>query len=589
MACGESAFIILEILEFVMLVSLRMTNFVLMDDTRIEFHPGLNCVTGETGAGKSIMVDALSLLLGERASSEAVRNPDRDAMIEAEFEIADHFAYAAELRQCLHEAGIQMENGFLLIQRHISREGRSRIFLNNTQCLLKKLRDIGDLLIDLHGQHEHQSLLHKSAYLPLLDSFGTYGSLLDKYRKNYVEWTAVQKQLHAMEEDERERKRKEATLQFQIEEIDKANISVEEDERIESRLQVIQHGEKLVERCAEVLKPLAEGEDERGAILDELDRMESVLAGMEQIDTTFNSVVENWRNAIITLKETARDLEDYAQNLDFDPQELDRLQQRYFLLKDLKAKYGSSLAEVLAYREEMETELLSVRHREEERSELGQKEESLRAVVAEQAGQLHEARKKVGKTIAKKVTTELQKLGMKQAKFTMDCIYRAERGKGEETASKRFGPDGADDVEFLVTTIPDKPPRPLREVASGGEVSRIMLALKCVFGEADPVPTMVFDEIDVGVGGETADVVGDRLAMLAEKKQVLCITHLPPIASRGHYNLHVRKEETNGRLQSTVVLLKGKERENELARMLGGGDSTATRRLARELLKTAQR
>lgn len=574
-----------------MLVSLRIANFLLIEDTRIGLHRGLNVLTGETGAGKSIIVDALSLLLGERGSSDIVRDPEQDALIEAEFALSPHTPTALALQALLDEAGIPFDGETLLIHRRLSAEGRSRIYLNNTQCLLKKLKETGDCLIDLHGQHDHQSLLHKGSYIGLLDSFGAYQSTRLQYTEAYNYWTQTLHELQSLEEDERERKRREATLRFQIEEIAAAALQPDEEAQIEPRLHVIQHAERLAEKCNLVLQAVTSGDHDRPSILDELDRLETVLATMLKLDPSLASLVESWQGATISLRETTRELEAYALDLEFDPEELNQLHKRHFLIRDLEAKYGATIPDILHYQDQLTAELEKIEHTEEERERLLRQEDKARALLIDHGLALHAERVAIAETLSRSVTQELQSLGMEKANFTIQVNLRTTAHGldiGQETLVT-FGPEGADDVDFLVTTIPDRPPRPLREVASGGEVSRIMLALKCVFSGADPVPMMVFDEIDVGVGGKTADVVAERLVSLARHKQVLCITHLPQIASRADRNLQVHKTETNGRMFSSVRHLEGKEKETELARMLGGEENAASKRFARELLKSSKK
>jgi len=570
-----------------MLVSLHIKNFVLIDDCRIEFHPGLNVLTGETGAGKSILAGALGLLVGERGSADSARDAGLEASVEAEFDIPSGHAQSQAMQDLLEEAGVEWEDGNLLIKRTLSPNGRNRIFLNNSLCLLKVLKSLGELLMDLHGQHEHQSLLQKNSYRPLLDRFGSYGGLLQKYRETYKSWQDVIERLKSLDEDERERLRREDILRFQVEEIDKAELLDNEDEEIDSRLKVIQHSEKLHQWCVDILQGLNENDDRRAALLDELDRMESLIANIAELDASVKPILENWQSAAITLRESARDFESLNLSLEFDPDELDRLQERRFLIKGLKNKYGSSIAEIMAFRDRSKAELDRIEHLDQECEALRNEEETIRLRLIEQGGQLHQKRQTTACRIAKKIEAEMKPLSMDTARFEIQTNYRYS-SSGIDIGEERpvaFGPDGADDVEFLISTIPDRPPRPLKEVASGGEISRIMLAIKCVFGQADSVPLMVFDEIDVGVGGRTADAIAERLGALSADKQVLCITHLPQIASRADRNLRVDKKQTKGRLSSTVTVLEGQERENELARMLGGDDLAASKRYARELLK----
>ncbi len=571
-----------------MLVSLHVTNFVLIDDCRIEFQLGLTVLTGETGAGKSILADALGLLVGERGSAESVREPDEDAVVEAEFALPSNGENTKIILSLLEESGIPSDDEILLIKRVLSPGGRHRIFVNNTQCLLKRLKEIGALLIDLHGQHEHQSLLDKSSYCPLLDRFGNYGKDLATYREMYRNWREAGDALRALEEDERERKRKEDMLRFQMEEIGEAGLQPGQDDEIAARLSVIQHAEKLSENCSGAVLTLSEGDGERPAIIDELDRIETSLNEMERLDPALTPILETWQTAAISLREVARDLQSYEQSLEFDPRELDRLHQRHFLIKNMKSKYGSTISEILDYHGRVTSELSRIENLDEEREKLRNRENELRKAVITQGKKIHRKRKETAREVSKQVHAELKPLGMDKAVFEIDVRYRQSSAGIDigEAKPVAFGLDGADDIHFLVSTIPGRPPRSLREVASGGEISRIMLAIKCTFGEADAVHTMVFDEIDAGVGGNTAEAVAERLARLGECKQILCITHLPQIASRAGQNLRVDKVENEGRLSSTVTLLQGRARENELARMLGGEDSAASRRYARELLKS---
>ncbi len=574
-----------------MLVSLRIANFVLIKDCYLEFQPGLNVLTGETGAGKSIVVDALNLLVGERSSSETVRDTQTEAMVEAAFELVADKPVTSEIQQILDECGISFDSNPLIIKRVISPEGRNRIFINNSLCLLKKLREVGALILDLHGQHEHQSLLNKGSYRPLLDQFGGYTLLIEQYSYIYRQWIQVKENLDRLEKEERERKRRKSNLRHEINEIDSANLSIHEEEELNAKLKIYRHAERLTECCAILCNSLCEGDDLRPAILDELDRLEQIITEMAELDQTLDPLVESWQPARIALQEVSRELRSYSQKLEFDPDEMERIQQRRFLLSNLKSKYGDTIQDILQYRETIARELTDMENAAANRESLIAEENQLKNQVISIGTQLHHERKQTAETISSKVTSELNSLGMDKAVFKIEVNYRYAPDGLEigESQPVRFGPEGGDEVDFLVSTIPGRPPRSLREVASGGEVSRIMLALKCTVGEADPVPTMVFDEIDVGVGGQTAEIIAERLSTLSNKKQVFCITHLPHIASRAECNLKVEKKEEKGRLITTFVKLEGKEKEKELARMLGKADSAASQRYARELLKSSKR
>ncbi len=573
-----------------MLLSLRITNFILIDDCRIDFHPGLNVLSGETGAGKSMVIDALNLVVGERSSSEVVRDTNQEAVVEAVFEFSSKDTVFHEVHTILGNAGIPFEENTVIIRRIITAEGRNRIYINNTQCLLKKLSELGNLLLDLHGQHEHQSLLHKAAYRPLVDRFGDYTHLFEAYQILYREWMDIHERLFHLEKNERERKRRAAALRFEIEEIDSAQLREGEEEELASQLQIYKHAEKLNENCCTICDALTEGCEPQKPIIDELDRLENLLQDMAELDSSLSPLVENWKPVGIALHEIARELQSYSQSLHFDPSEMDTAQQRWFLIKNLKSKYGTSITEILRYRTEIAGELSSLENTDEIRDQFLKKEKQVREILIQKGKELHRKRGKNACFISSRVTSQLAALGMEGAQFRIDVNYRYAE-KGLEIGERQpvlFHADGTDEIEFLLTTIPDRPPRPLREIASGGEVSRVMLALKCTFGEADAVPTMVFDEIDVGVGGETANAVAEQLTTLCEQKQVFCITHLPHIASRANRNFRVEKKEREGRLTSLITMVSGKEREKELARMLGREDSSASQRYARELLKSSK-
>lgn len=567
-----------------MLESLRIRNFILIDDCRIDWRAGFNALTGETGAGKSVVIAALGLLLGERGSPDAVRDPSKEAYLEAAFALDPKSICARQVRAVLEEAGAPMDEDMLLIARRIAPGGRSRHYINNSPCLLKTLETVGALLADLHGQHEHQSLLRKSAYLPLLDQYGDHADALNRYQTAYQTWREMRRALHTLDEDERERRRREDMLRFQRDEIDKADLAPNEDEEVESRLRVIQHAERLSEGCRNLMQTLVDGAEGRPALIDELDRLDSILGEIASLDASALPIAETWRPALISLRECAREIEAYASGLEYDPSELDALQERRYLIRELKTKYGAGIEDILAFRERAAQELERIEHADEERERLLVELDACRDEMRRRAEALRKAREKTAETITRNVMAELAGLGMESARFEAALPTRASMDDDEA-----FGPLGTEEAEFLISTIPGKPLRPLRESASGGEISRIMLALKCAFGEADPVPLMVFDEIDVGIGGETAEAAAERIARLAQRKQVICITHLPQIASRALHNLKVEKREENGALYAEITALTGKARERELARMLGAEDSADSQRYARAMLKAGKK
>lgn len=574
-----------------MLNSLRIVNYVLMEDHRIEFHPGLNVLTGETGAGKSVILSALSLLTGDRGSAEKIRDPKKDAILEASFELPHQSQQAKQIHTVLDESGIPFDEDILLVKRVVSPGGRSRMFINNTQCLLKQMKEIGERLVDIHGQHEHQSLLRKSAYTELLDAYGKENKTLQDYQNAFHIWRETKQKLDHIEQEERERLQREDLLHFQVGEINQAEPIAGEEIELDNRIKILRNAEQLNQSCQTIVNRLTVAEEPFEPLLDELDQLESHLQAITKMDDTKEQLLEQWNNAVIAFREVCNELEHASKDWEFDPDELEQMQQRRFLLRELTQKYGATIEDVLDYQQKISEELENLKQAAVSRDELIQLEQEHIKELVKTAQALHKERDKKAKTISKTVTTELQTLGMQGALFEIVVNYRTAKdgvdmGKDGTVAVSEHG---ADDINFLVTTIPGKEPRPLREVASGGEISRIMLALKCTFGEADPVGTMVFDEIDSGIGGETGEVVASRLTQLAEKKQIICITHLPHIASQGDLNLKVGKVQNNGEVISTVTPLTGKERENEIARMLGAEDSAASKKYARELINAKKK
>jgi len=557
---------------------------VLIDRAEIEFSPGLNVLTGETGAGKSIVLAALGLLLGDRAAADLAGGEGGEATVEATFEYNNDTPEKDAIDSILDLAGINREEGTLLLSRTVSADERSRMFINNSPALVRVLKELGTVLVDLHGQHEHQSLLRRATYRAVVDRYGVKPELLSRYNDLYVRWQHCRDRLASLEGDERERRRREDILRYQIQELEAAKLQPSEEEDLDRELRIVQHAEKLSEQAHRVYRDLYEGDGDRPSVLDQLGHLHQVVQGMHLLDEGLKGVYESWIGPISELEELAREIRGYAHKIEFDPQRLEELNERKRLIQDLKAKYGNNVADLLQYLESAKTELGQIENRGEELTQLRKEQSEIENQIGQAMETLLKERRRIGEKLSNAIAGELSHLGMKGAQFAVSVLPTNDPDgiPAGEFGPVRPGAGGGDEIEFLLSTIPNRPLRPLRDVASGGEISRIMLALKYILGKAHLVPTMIFDEIDLGIGGKTADVIAQRLQDLSNEKQVICITHLPQIAARAETNLCVVKTATGKAARTRIEPLNGKEREDELVRMLGGEESS--RSYAREML-----
>ncbi len=567
-----------------MLKRLRIQNILLIDNADLEFGPGMTVISGETGAGKSILLAALGLVLGDRASSDLLGQWGDEAVVEATFELPDASPAYREVIKCLKDAGVDSGEGLVVIRRVLNRSGRSRAFINNGAALQKLLAKVASHLVDLHGQHEHQSLFRPETYAGLLDQrvSGTVGK---EYEAADETWRELMTRLEAHETSDRENRRKEDLLRYQIQEIEEVNLEPGEDVEIDRRLKLAKSAEQIRSALLEVDRRMAGG-GETG-LMDGLSALERRLADAAKIDGGLVPIQEAWASALIQLEELCRDVQAYGEAFEEDSLRLDELQERSFLIAGLKRKYGESVEEILSFRDRQTEELETLTRDEREIETLRAEQPVAEKRLVKAARALHNARAKAAKKIATDVESHLHLLGMKRARFEVGVDWR-EDPEGVAIAGNlriRPGARGADRITFRLSTIPDRPLADLRDVASGGEISRIMLALKSVLGRADGVPTMVFDEIDNGIGGRMSEVVADRLAALAEGEQILCITHLAQIAARAASNFAVNKIDRDGGLVTVIEPLTGPKREKEILRMLGGKeDSESSKGYVREIL-----
>ena len=567
-----------------MLIELRLKNLAVIESVTVPLRPGLNAVTGETGAGKSIVVDALLLVMGARAQPDLIRTGAESALIEAVFELPAGSPAAA----ALEEAGHAAPDGVLVIKREISRAGRHRVFVNDSPATVSLLERLGESLVELHGQHEHQRLMEAPRQLALLDRYAEADERRERLGALVAEWEAARAELQRVRDEAREGQRQEDLLRFQLSEIDAVRLREGEEEELRAERRRLQHAERIAAGLHEVTALLYD--DERSAAA-RLRRAGTLLRELADYDPDLGAPAEALGEAEAYLEEAigrARALRDRAP---FDPGRLAEIDERLDAIVRLKRKYGETAAAVAAFRDEAAAKLDRLERHDEVVAGLEARMTSAAKAAADAALALSETRASAAARLERQVQKELRGLGMEQARFRIG-LRREPAGEGELAAGParaRVGRRGVDAVEFLFSANPGEEPRPLAKVVSGGELSRTMLAVRTVLSQAGDVPTMVFDEVDAGIGGRVSEVVGQKLAHTARGRQVLCVTHLAPIAVYADHQLRVEKTSGRSTTRTTVEALGPAERVEELARMLGGERVTeATRRAARELLREAR-
>ena len=565
-----------------MLSELTITDFAIIDHLQFPMPLGLSVLTGETGAGKSIIIDAVSLLLGGRADAECIRSGTEGARVEGIFQLPP--ALAEELAALLAEQGLAQDGGQLILAREINRSGRNVCRVNGRALPLSVFSQLGELLVDIHGQSEHLSLLRVKEHLNILDRHAGLQTQRAQVAEGVRALRRVREELSNLRRDERELARRADLLQYQVHEIEQSNLRPDEEEQLQAERRLLQNSERLSSLANDAFQALAGGGDEQRAVCDLLDGVLRSLSELEKLDPQVAEQHKTAQAASYELDDLARTLRSYRDGVEFNPVRLETVEERLELMRNLKRKYGNSIAEVLRYAEEAAQQLHAITHNEERVAELEQRQAGLVAKVGAQAAALSTARREAGQRLAQGVEAELDGLNMQQARFVVDLQWK-EAPDGLLVDAKRFAFDstGIDHVEFLISPNLGEPPKPLVKTASGGETSRLMLALKAVLSAADQVPTLIFDEIDQGIGGRVGGVVGQKLWGLTPAHQVLCVTHLPQLAAYGDAHYQVDKAEVQGRTVTRVRALEGDERIDELAAMLGGPASKARRRSAEEM------
>ena len=545
---------------------LRIKNLALVEELEWQMAPGFVAVTGETGAGKSIIIGALQLLLGERADKSLIRTGADLCTVEAVFAGRD----LQKLNPELVEAGIEPCEDDLIIKRNFSVAGGTRQFVNGSPTTLSILKKLGDDLVDLHGPHDHQSLLSPETQLSLLDSFARAEDRLDEYRKHYRQLQALLEEHAALDTAETAREQELDLLRHQVAEIKSANLAAHEEDEIEKRYKLASNSKRLIELASAIANNLSEADD---SVLSQLAETQRLLRELERIDNSIAQFSSAHAAAVVELSEISRALSAYAEKLDLDPQQLASLEQRVSLFETLKRKYGGSIADVIAFGERAAERMRKIEGRDAELERLAKEIENVRAQMNRVGDALRKLRRKAAPKLSENIRQNLRDLGFRQSEF-----------EAKLAALDEPRPNGFDSVELLFSPNPGEPLKSLRAIASSGEISRLMLAIKSALAAHDAIPLLVFDEIDTNVGGEIAHAVGAKMQTLGRDHQVICITHLPQVAATASSHFVVTKDVTHGRTFSNLREVTGKGRQEEIARMLGGKSESALE-LAASLLQ----
>ena len=552
-----------------MLELLHIENIAIIEEAEIAFRPGFNALTGETGAGKSIVIDAMSAVLGQRTSRDLIRTGANKAFVSALFSHVDP--------ALCDELGVTPdENGDLMLQREIGTDGKNVCRVGGRPVTVSQLRTLGSRLVNIHGQHDGQQLLDEEQHLAYLDSFGKVDDLLNAYADKYNSLTEIRRKMNALQMDEAEKARRMDTLQYQIDELERAKLKPGEEEELQSRRNLLRNAEKFISAVSGADYALNGGEDGSG-VLNLLRQAQDALGAVRHLDEGFDALYQRLESAYSEAYDIAFSVAEQRENFDFSPNELDEVEGRLDQLYRLKKKYGATVEDMLAYLDNCRKELDDIAYAGDALERLEKDCAKAEKAARKAAAELSAARKAAGETLSQAILTELRQLDMGKIRFQVDF------------AEKPLDATGMDQVRFLMSANLGEELKPINKIASGGELARIMLAMKNVLSEQDHVATMVFDEVDTGVSGRAAQKVAEKMARISRHKQVLCVTHLPQLAAMADTHFSVEKGEANGRTFTQVRQLDRKQRQMELARLTGGAQVTETMlQGAEELLTQAE-
>ncbi len=540
------------------LTSLRIRNLALVEELAWQLAPGFTAVTGETGSGKSIIVGALQLILGERADKTLIRTGAENCTVEAVFSVSE----ARMLNAQLEEQGVEpCEGSELILKRVFSTAGTNRQFINGSATTLAVLKQLGDGLVDLHGPHDHQSLLSDAKQLDLLDAFAGAGALREKYGEHFRRLNQLVAEHAELSTSEAALERETDLLRHQVQEIEAAQLQPSEEEELLARYSVAANSRRLLELSTQILGRLSEADD---AVLLRLGEIGKLLRDLDRVDPAASRFGESHLRAATELEDLAQSLQHYIEDLELDPERLAQLEERVSLFETLKRKYGGPIAEVIAFGEQAAGRLRKIESRGAELARLEKEIDAARKAMLDAGAKLSAKRKAAAPKLASSITAQLRDLGFKKSEFSAAL-----------TTFEKPGAHGLESVAFLFAPNPGEPAKPLKAIASSGEISRVMLAVKSSLAAQDTIPLLVFDEIDANVGGEIAHAVGAKMKSLAAEHQVLCISHLPQVAALADTQFVVTKEFTKDRTISRLEKVEGKARVEEIARMLGGKTDSA--------------
>ncbi len=565
-----------------MIKSLEVKDYALIEHINIEFGNGLNIITGETGAGKSILIDAMSLLLGERAATEVIRKGASKSMVEGIFNVTEN----SKVKKLLEENEIEF-NDELIIRREISLKGSNRCFINDTPVSLNLIKEIGNYLVDIHGQHEHQSLLRTETHIDFLDEFGNHKSEINNYKPIYDLLNKTIRELKSLKEKESLLKEKKDIFSYQIKEIDSVSPEEGEEDKLTAELNIMENSEKLLELTSSIYQKIFDEED---SIYDSLVKVKNKLEELSSIDSRFSENQAECDTALTLIKDISHSMRDYNSKIDLEQDNLDKIRERLSSINLLKKKYGGSVNSVLEYRKKIGNEFDLANNYSENISALEEQINKFRLDCGAAAENISKKRKIISNKIQKEVVEVLNILGITNATFKV-MINQIVCDKSEENfitfdkKNYKYNSSGYDEVEFFISTNIGEDLKPLSKVASGGEVSRIMLALKTILAKNDKLPLLIFDEIDTGVSGRVAQKVGQSLKSLASFHQIISITHLPQIAGLADHHFAVEKKSNTDRVVSDIRKLNKEERIKEVAKLMSGElISEASIKSARELM-----
>lgn len=558
-----------------MLTHLSIKNIAVIDKAQIDFADGFNILTGETGAGKSIIINSLNILKGERAAKDLIRSGEQSARVDGIFSVSDEIK--SEIENLI---GIEIEDNEIMISREFNLEGRNTVRINGSAVTLSMLKEIGEFFVNIHGQHDSTSLLVKKSHMGFLDNFGgeNLKNALDDYAKVYSEYKNTKAELDALSTDETEKERRTDLLQYQIEEIEVANLSPDEEDELTERRNFLANAQKISENCLSAFDKLYDGEETGNSAHDLIWEAVKLLEQVTEFNSELDGICTELTDMTYIISDHSHTIKKLADSLDSNDYELNEIEERLDLIYNLKRKYGANVGDVLKYLDKIKKEYEQIEHSDEQIKFLTEKLKNLELKRLEKAEAVSLIRKENAKILSEKICKELAELEMSKTVFEV---------KIEDT---EFSQTGKDDVEFLISTNLGEMPKPLSKIASGGELSRIILAIKSVITGEKSAGTLIFDEVDTGVSGKTAQKIGEKLYKMTKSAQVICITHLAQIAALADRHFLIEKSTENGRTRTEITPLDGDMRVNEIARIIGGETITdLTRENAKEQITLADK